>query len=296
MAEPLPMHDRVAAAWWDRDVVRAHGPDAISFLQGQLSQDIEGLDAGEAAWSFLLDPQGKLEAVLRIVREPDGVVMHVDAGFGEAVVERIERFKLRVKAEVELLPWRVLAVRGPAGSAAGAGAEPPGECLVAPAGHPGYDGYDLIGEAPGPPDGMALVESVYLRAALIEAGIPTMGVDIEVGAIPAETGLVEKAASFTKGCYTGQELVARIDSRGGRAPRHLVGVRFEGGPGALPEPGTVLVVDGSEAGVLTSIVGPPVRIGGIGLARVKRSIEVPATAEVAGGGGVARLESLPLVS
>lgn len=289
----VAMRDLPAAAWWPREVIEVSGPEAVSFLQGQLSQDVESLALGDAAWSFLLEPQGKVDALLRVVRvAPDRMLLHVDRGYGEAVVARIERFKLRVKADVRLLDWRVLAVRGPGASAPTDVAD---GVVVAPAGHPGADGYDVLGASPPVPEGVAVVDLAFFDAVRIEAGLPTLGVDLEAGAIPAETGLVDQAVSFTKGCYTGQELVARIDSRGGRAPTRLVGLVAPSDSTILA--GDDLVVGGVSAGRVTSLVGPPIRTQHIGLAIVKRSIETPVEA-VAGKGdrGVAQLRDLPLLS
>ena len=84
-----------------REFVQVEGPDAASFLQGQLSQDIERLSVGEAAWSFLLQPQGKVDAWLRVTRvAEDAFVLDVDDSYAEAVLARLNRFKLRVKAEL----------------------------------------------------------------------------------------------------------------------------------------------------------------------------------------------------
>ena len=81
-----------------RDVVRVSGPDAVTYLQGQLSQDVVALQVGACAWTFVLQPQGKVDAWFRITRlADDSFLCDVDAGFGEALVTRLNRFKLRVK-------------------------------------------------------------------------------------------------------------------------------------------------------------------------------------------------------
>ena len=101
------------AAWVPRDVVRVAGPEAESFLQGQLTQDIAAVGAGGSAWSLLLQPQGKVDALLRVARTGDGeFVLDTDGGWGDRVVERLQRFKLRIKADIETLDWKCLAVRG----------------------------------------------------------------------------------------------------------------------------------------------------------------------------------------
>ncbi|HEV3401704.1 MAG TPA: hypothetical protein VG078_07760, partial [Acidimicrobiales bacterium] len=130
-----------------RDVVRVAGPDAFSFLQGQLSQDVN-LPVGGSAWSLLLQPQGKVVALLRVVREDEeSFLLDTDGGWGGAVVERLQRYKLRVTCDITPLEWRCVAVRGPqAHEVAGAG-----KGLAAVADWPGLPGVDLLGEAPAPP-------------------------------------------------------------------------------------------------------------------------------------------------
>ena len=210
-----------------RDVVVVEGPDAASFLQGQLAQDVAALPVGETALSFLLQPQGKVDALLRVRRAADDrFELDVDAGYGEAVAQRLTRFKLRVKAEI--------TVTG-------------GVELPAPWG-----------------DGSR-----------IAARWPAMGKELTESTIPAETGLVDRAVSFTKGCYTGQELVARIDSRGGNVPRHLRGLELAGD---APE-GATIEVDGKERGRITSVEGTDA------LAYVHRDVEPPAAAVVRWDGG-----------
>src|SRR5437588_6283736 len=108
------LRDGTGAVWLDREAVRVAGPDAATFLDGQLSQDLKPLEVGAAAEALLLQPQGKIVAYLRVSRVgEDEYVLDTDAGFGEAVVERLARFKLRTKADIEPLPaWRCLAIRG----------------------------------------------------------------------------------------------------------------------------------------------------------------------------------------
>ena len=111
--------------------------------------------------------------------------------------------------------------------------------------------------------------------------------------MPHELGrwVVDASVSFTKGCYTGQELVARIDARGGNVPRHLRGIVF--GTDDLPAPGAEVRVDGRTVGELTSVAVSPERRAPVALAYVHRSVEPPADAEV--DGRPCRVEALPLV-
>src|SRR5438309_9279067 len=100
------------AYWVPRDVLRVSGPDAESFLQGQLSQDVAAIGIGDAAWALLLQPQGKVDAFVRVTRMAgDEFVLDTDAGWGDPVTKRLERFKLRTKAEIDALDWKCLAVR-----------------------------------------------------------------------------------------------------------------------------------------------------------------------------------------
>jgi folate-binding protein YgfZ len=105
-------------------------------------------------------------------------------------------------------------------------------------------------------------------------GMPTMGRELDESTIPAAARIVDRSVDFTKGCYVGQELVARIDSRGSNTPTRLVGVRF--GRDSAPDAGGELLLDGAPAGRLTSVALSS-HSGPIGLAYVKRAVEVPGT-------------------
>jgi folate-binding protein YgfZ len=257
----------LGAAPLQRDVVRVHGPEAVTFLQGQLSQDVAALAVGRSAPSLLLQPTGKVDAWLRVTRlGDDEVVLDVEAGFGDAVEARLRRFKLRTKAELERTAWWGLALRGP-----GAGdVEVPDGALGLAAGWPGVDGVDLLSEGELALAGVRLVERAALDALRIECGVPAMGAELTEATIPAEAGqwLIDASASFTKGCYTGQELVARIDSRGGNVPRPIRGLLVDGD---VPV-GAELELDGASVGSVTSVARSAV-LGCIALAIVGRAVE-----------------------
>jgi tRNA-modifying protein YgfZ len=281
----------VVAVWLARDFVRVSGPDAVSFLQGQCSQDVAALEVGASAWSLVLQPQGKVDALVRATRTaPDTIVLDTDGGYGEGLITRLSRFKLRVKADVVALDWRCLGLRGPRATDWAAD-DDAGATAVVDASWPGLPGVDLIGEEPVLPDGVPLIGLEAYEVARIEAGVPGMGTELTERTIPAEAGIVDRTASFTKGCYTGQELVARIDSRGGNVPRHLRGLILDGVAPAEAE----VEVDGKAVGTLTSVAtrGP----GAVALAYIGRGVDVPATAVVSWEGGqvAARIEALPLV-
>jgi tRNA-modifying protein YgfZ len=219
-----------------RDVVRVTGGDAASFLQGQLSQDVEAMAVGDTRATFVLQPQGKVDVWGRVTRlGDDEFELDVDAGSGTDLLERLNRFKLRVDVTFEALDPVVIDDE----------------------------------------------EDDDHEARRIAAGVPRMGREVSDTTIPAELGqwVIDESVSFTKGCFTGQELVARIDSRGGHVPRQLRVIDLDLDGDAAPPPGAALTVDGAPAGTLTSVAGATA------LAFVPRAIEVPATAAVEWDGG-----------
>ena len=139
------------AAWIERDVVRASGPDTAGFLQGQLSQDVDALAIGASTWSLLLQPSGKVDAWLRVTREADNeFVLDVDGGWGDKLIERLARFKLRTKCDLDRVDgWRCIAVRDSA-------LRDPVDEGVRPIVWPGTEGYDLLGPDVDPPGGLEL--------------------------------------------------------------------------------------------------------------------------------------------
>ena len=203
-----------------RDHVIVDGPDAASYLQSQIAQDIRELAVGDRTWTLVLDPTGKVESLARVTRASDDRFdFDTDAGFGDALAARLARFKIRVQA-------------------------------------------DISTEA-----AMSATPSPAHEAARIDAGWPRMGSEIVPGeTIPAVTGVVALAVSFTKGCYPGQELVERMDSRGADAPRTLRILDVDGA-----EVGDdVLDVGGDVVGSITSVAPA----GDHALALVKRGHDV----------------------
>jgi folate-binding protein YgfZ len=175
-----------------RDVVTVHGPDARSYLHGQVSQNIQSLTAGESRWTLVLAPNGRVEVLARVLCvDDDRFELDTEAGYGDVLHQRLARFRIRVKAELE----QATADR--------------------PAATP------LIGWW-GTGQWLDGVDGVDYEAARVRAGWPAMGSEIVPGErIPAEVGVVPVTVDFTKGCYPGQELVERMDSRGSEAPRQL---------------------------------------------------------------------------
>lgn len=201
-----------------RDFIGVSGADALTYLHSQISQDIRGLADGGAAYSFVLQPMGKIDALVRIVRRSaEEFVIDTEPGFGDIVIARLNRFRIRVKVDITPLALRCVSLRGVSGPIDGA---------VPALGRD--DAFDLIGESPVAPPGMRAGSASDLLAARIEAGWPVMGREITDASIPAETGVVAESVNFTKGCYPGQELVERMDSRGSQAPRFVRRLRGAG--------------------------------------------------------------------
>ncbi|HUP74043.1 MAG TPA: glycine cleavage T C-terminal barrel domain-containing protein [Acidimicrobiales bacterium] len=256
----------------ERDVIRIAGPDAISYLQGQLSQDVASLAVGASAFTFLLEPQGKVSAWGRITRiADDAILFDVDRGFADATIARMTRFKLRTKADIDHLEWRVVALKGDIESFDSV------EAIVARFDWPGLEGVDLMGADVEVPGGIAVGDHPEYERRRIEAGLPAMGHELDLNTIPAEAGdvIIDKSVSFTKGCYTGQELVARVDSRGNNTPRRLRLVRVDDG---VPEAGSELLVDDKVVGKLTSVAASDG--GAVALAYVPRAVVPPVAALV----------------
>jgi tRNA-modifying protein YgfZ len=238
------------------------------------------------------------------------------------VTARLRRFLLRSKVEIESLPWRCLSLRGVAVGEVAAGlltvlAER--GVLGAPFEWNGWRGTDLL----GPGDvvlgadvadlpGVVACSAEAVETCRIESGIPAMGSELTNKTIAAEAGLVEHTVSFTKGCYTGQELVARIDSRGSNVARRLVGVVApEGPPEAAPlsrgmtlhaaaSPEDDAAANDKVVGSITSAAWSPVLGAWVALGYLHRTVHAPGPLRMRSGEGPgisrpARAATLPIV-
>jgi folate-binding protein YgfZ len=247
------MNNSVRQFRLDRDVVVVQGPGAESYLQSQLSQQIEGMALRSSRYSLLLQPTGRVDAVVRVTRFEDTVfVLDSEPGNAAIIVARLNRFKIRVDASIEQLPWQCIALRGVGARAlAGSLGRAPSDGLAVDAWWGDDDAVDLLGAVVADVEGVDRMSSNEFEAVRIGAHWPLVGVDIELGCIPAETGLIAVAVNFSKGCYPGQELVERMDSRAANAPRELRAASVPDGT----RRGDPYLVDGKESGVVTSVVG-----------------------------------------
>ena len=237
----------------DRDVVQVQGPDAVDTSMGKPVRISLRWPLARAHGPSSSSRPGKIVVLARAWRTADDtVVLDTDPGFGDVLRARLERFKIRVKAEITTLPWTSLVVH--------AGAPTDGDVV-------GWwgSGRDRLGAGPTPPEGLDEGAAEDLEWAWVVSGWPAMGTEIVPGdTIPAETGLAAVAVNFQKGCYPGQELVERMDSRGARGPRQLVRLTID----AVSAPGDPIVHDGAEVGTITSVAGTTV------LGYVRRGIEL----------------------
>lgn len=229
------------------DLVWFRGTDAIRFLNDLLSQEIATASPGTVLRSLLLDPQGKLDHILWVLRGEDEVGLVTDPGRGGDLVSTLGRYRIRVQVEIEEETAPVWLVVGDGGTTV-RGWERTGEGLIADVSWAKTRRSLRVGERP---DLETMSEGRY-EELRIESGEPRFGKDVDEKTIPQQTGLVPVAVAFDKGCFLGQELVARIDSRGGNVPQRIGILEFE--DGAPPE-GAVVELDGREVGKVTSSAG-----------------------------------------
>jgi len=250
-------------------LIRVSGPDAVSFLQGLVSQDLVSMASGTVKRSFFLQPNGKLAALLWVGVGDEEVVLFCDANVAVDTEALLRRYRIRVKAEIELDPQVVDELWGP-DSYTTAEVDPDrwrreGDTIVLAAGLGSLPRVFVVGQSQmAPPVGRRA-----LTAVRVEAGEPVMGVDVDGSTIPQECGFIEESVSFTKGCYLGQELVARIDTRG-RVNRRLAGVRIH--TNTIPPDGAEIVSAGKVVGKLTSPSESLTLRSPIGLSLIRREV------------------------
>ena len=273
-----------------REVVSVCGADSRSFLQSLVSQDVSQLAAGSAVDALLLQPQGKLIAAMRMfVVDEEHWLLVCDAAIASPLLEGLARFKIRVKVDLELrADLVVLCVRGPRALevsqyAARSQSRMVDHGVVIVADWDGTAGIDWIGPRALLDSaqhemlalGATAVSDAAYETARIEAGVLVQGADIDDRTIAQEAQLDLNAVSFTKGCFVGQELVCRIDSRG-HVNRFVRVVR------AIDEStrfsvGSVVMYDDATVGEVTSAAP----LAAVGLATIRRTVEPSAEVVVA---------------
>jgi tRNA-modifying protein YgfZ len=237
-----------AVARVPRAFLRVAGPDAADYLQRMVSNDVEALKVGEACDALLLTAKARVIAPLRIVRRAvDDFLLSTEPELGEKVRTELVRMRFAAKAEIETEKHEAWLVLG---------------------------GEEVLDERPLGDE----VGEEELERWRIDAGIPRWGREIDERVLPAEAGLDETHISFSKGCYPGQEPIARQRYRG-KVNRRLRVLDVEGDA----EPGTELVLDGKTVGRITSAVP------GLALGYVRVEVPDEAQLELGAKPGFARL-------
>jgi tRNA-modifying protein YgfZ len=270
----------------NRGVIKVTGPDRLSWLHSLTSQHLERLGPGSTQQALVLSPQGHLEHHLTLTDDGAATWIHVEPHTAPALVDYLNSMRFMLRVEVEDVSG-ALAVQTI--SSAGAAA-PLVEDMDAVAVMQGPFGIDLIVE----PDAMGKLAAAYpvaglwaFEAARIAAHIPRPGLDTDHRTLPHEIGLIDAAVHLDKGCYRGQETVARIQNVG-RPPRRLVFLHLDGSVDRLPAHGAPITTsDGTEVGFVGS-AARHFELGPIGLGLVKRT--VPADAALLADGVAAAQE------
>ncbi len=266
----------MAAVWVD-------GPDAAGFLHGLLSQDIASMSDGDVRDALLLDKTGHIRVDLRVVRTaPDAFTLITDADAGDRLTDLLDEYHF--SEEVEIIgpePVETVTFLDRTDPHV-AGAE-----LVVPSPIPGA--VDAVGDPASivDADATVMVDDDELAARRIAAGLPRFGVDITERTLVHEAGLQHRAVSFDKGCYLGQETVARVEYRGG-VNKRLVGLRSTT-PLAV---GTTLLHGDRTVGTVTSSAVHPA-LGPVALATVRKEAEDGSELTAEGIAGPVQVVPLP---
>ena len=281
------------------------GSEAVDYLQGQITNDVEAVAVGEGCYAALLDRKGHMRADLRVLRVADDELwLDTEAIAGSAVQQHLEMYKIGRDVEIadEAADRAIVSVIGPA-AAELTGARPLSpeyahrEIAIggARARAVATDvGIDLIIASDAEPVRRALVEAGAVEVSeaaaeivRVEGGRPRFGAEMSEATIPAEAGIDERAVSFTKGCYIGQETVARLHYKG-KPNRHLRGLRLD----APARSGEAIGLGDREVGRIgTACVSPA--LGPIALAIVRREAEPGARVTVGETGVQAEVVELP---
>jgi tRNA-modifying protein YgfZ len=264
-----------ASAPRPRAFVRVAGPAAEDYLERMLSNSVVSLAPGEARDALLLTAKARVIAPLRVLRRgPEDFLLLTEPELGEVVRSELLRSRFAARAEIELEHHDSYVLFGAA----------PGEAKGLAIATPDY-GVPALEVIDGEiPPGVRLLSDDELEELRIRAGTPRFGREIDERVLPAEAGLVERAVSLEKGCYPGQEPVARLHYRG-HVNRELRILLLE--DGKVPAPEATIEYEGKTVGRVTSAVGT--EEGVLALAYVR--VDVPADAELGIGSGKAR--SLP---
>jgi folate-binding protein YgfZ len=289
-----------------RGLLVVSGTEAAEYLQGQLTNDVESIEPGAGAYAALLDRKGHMQADMRVLRPGEGPELWLDIEpEGLAAASRhLQMYKIGREVEVtdESDSQALLSLIGPrAVEVAGSAPLPENFCQSLTVGGAeclavgtatGVDLFVPAAERERAHDALLAAGAVTVSPEAaeilrIESGRPRFGAEMGTETMPAEAGIVERAVSFTKGCYIGQETVARLHYKG-KPNRHLRGLRFS----APAEPGAAVRLGEKEVGTVGSAAVSPA-FGAVGLAILRREAEPGATVAVGEDGVTAEVVALP---
>jgi folate-binding protein YgfZ len=246
-----------------RGVLRVTGPDRLSWLHSLTTQHLESLQPGVPTIALVLSPNGHVEHAMYAVDDGESFTAHVEPGASAPLVAWLDRMRFMMRVEVEDLTDELAVAWRP-------GPDGEGKYDVFP-----RTDLEKYAEAAGPPAGMWAFEALR-----IGRGEPRFGHDTDHRTIPNEVGWIPSAVHLDKGCYRGQETVARVHTLG-RPPRRLTLLHLDGSDNRLPTRGAVVLHGEKEVG----FVGSSARhheAGPIALALLKRNVPVDAVLEVEG--------------
>jgi folate-binding protein YgfZ len=273
----------------DHTLLGVSGADRATWLQGLVTNDVLTLAPGERRYAAYLTPQGRMITDLHVVALPDRLLVEVPARLAGALRERLDGLIFTEDAQVvdEGTKMAIWGVYGPKATEVARSILPDAESRAPNAvmytdssfGVPGLALY-LDRSEPLPASLAALTRTNLdtLDVVRIEAGTPRFLVDMDEQTIPLEAGIEDRAISFTKGCYVGQEVIVRVTTRGhGRVARKLVRLRADDSRVLVP-PRSARVVSGDhDVGVITSAAYSPGQSRAVALGYVKRELAEPGT-------------------
>ncbi|MCW2599205.1 MAG: folate-binding protein [Frankiales bacterium] len=253
-----------------RPVVRITGPDRLSWLHSLLSQHVSSLTPGESTEALVLSPNGHVEHHLHLVDDGSQTLAHVEPGTAAELIDFLDKMRFLLRVEVSLADE--LTVRWHPGEVDGLTTRT------------GFGSYALVPRGSsydGPWAGVMAHEALRVAARR-----PRLGMDTDHRTLPHEVGWLVQAVHLDKGCYRGQETVARIYNLG-RPPRRLVLLHLDGSDSELPAVGSAVVLGDREVGRVGSVVRH-FELGPVALALVKRT--VPDDAALLAGGVPAAID------
>jgi folate-binding protein YgfZ len=243
----------------DRGVLTITGADRATWLQGLVTNDVASLAPGETRYAAYLTPQGRMITDLNVTARADRLLLDVPAPLAAPLRDRLDGLIFAEDAQVidssaTLAVWTAI--------------EPSDGALT-----------DVIVEV-GQPPGVSYPEITLdtFEVVRIERGIPRFLADMDTETIPLEAGIEDRAISFTKGCYVGQEVIVRVTHRGGgRVAKKLVRWKADPSAAIVPLPGARIVFEQRDIGRVTSAAFSPAREAVVGLGYVHRDFVDPGT-------------------